>query len=159
AVLRVHDKLRANADRIPVGIPEPLVVGRGVDDVAIVALTLSAPPGSGMDAGDLTRIARELRTEITKIPDVGLTYLVGEASDAIRIAPDPERMALYGITLQQLAGKVAQANRAFSTGLVRQGDGQLGLVAGETLTAPAEIAGLLLTARDGRAVYVADVAD
>src|SRR5690606_10016416 len=44
-------------------------------------------------------------------------------------------------------------------GLVREGDGQLGLVAGETLTAPAEIAGLLLTARDGRAVYVADVAD
>jgi multidrug efflux pump subunit AcrB len=43
---------------------------------------------------------------------VGLTYLVGEAREAIRIAPDPERLALYGVTLQQLAGKVAQANRA-----------------------------------------------
>ncbi|WP_299358823.1 efflux RND transporter permease subunit [uncultured Paracoccus sp.] len=159
AVLRVHDKLRANADRIPVGIPEPLVVGRGIDDVAIVALTLSARPGAALTAADLTRVARELRTEITKTPDVGLTYLVGEASETIRIAPDPERLALYGITLQQLAGKVAQANRAFATGMVRQGEGTVGLVAGETLTAPAEIAGLLLTARDGRAVYVADVAD
>ena len=36
AILRVHDKLRANMDRIPVGIPEPLVVGRGINDVAIV---------------------------------------------------------------------------------------------------------------------------
>ena len=159
AVLRVHDKLRANADRIPVGIPEPLVVGRGIDDVAIVALTLSARPGSPLTAADLTRIARELRTEITKTADVGLTYLVGEASETIRIDPDPERLALYGITLQQLAGKVAQANRAFSTGLVRDGDATVGLVAGETLTAPAQIAGLVLTARDGRAVYVADVAD
>src|SRR5699024_5835125 len=35
AVLRVHDKVRANMDRIPVGIPEPLIVGRGIDDVAI----------------------------------------------------------------------------------------------------------------------------
>ena len=36
AILRVHEKIRANIDRIPVGIPEPLIVGRGIDDVAIV---------------------------------------------------------------------------------------------------------------------------
>ena len=41
AILRVHEKIRANMDRIPTGIPEPLVVGRGIDDVAIVAVTLS----------------------------------------------------------------------------------------------------------------------
>lgn len=27
AVLRVHDKVRANMDRIPIGIPEPMIVG------------------------------------------------------------------------------------------------------------------------------------
>ena len=32
AILRVHEKIRANMDRIPVGIPEPLIVGRGIDD-------------------------------------------------------------------------------------------------------------------------------
>ncbi len=159
AILRVHEKLRANMDRIPVGIPEPLVVGRGIDDVAIVSLTLSAGPGSAATPADLTRIARELRSEIAKTEDVGLTYLVGEASEAIRIAPDPERLALYGVTLQQLAGKVAQANRAMNTGKLRDGGQEVDLVAGETLTAPAEVANLLLTTRDGRPVYVADVAD
>ena len=34
AILRVHEKIRANIDRIPVGIPEPLIVGRGINDVA-----------------------------------------------------------------------------------------------------------------------------
>ena len=34
AILRVHEKIRANLDRIPVGIPEPLIVGRGINDVA-----------------------------------------------------------------------------------------------------------------------------
>ncbi|MCR9150698.1 MAG: efflux RND transporter permease subunit [Rhodobacteraceae bacterium] len=159
AILRVHDKLRANMDRIPVGIAEPLVVGRGIDDVAIVSLTFSAAPDSPVTANDLTRVVREVQAEVTKIEDVGLTYIVGEAPEAIRIAPDPERLALYGITLQQLAGKVQQANRAFATGLVRDGGEQIGLVAGQTLTAPAEVAGLLMTARDGRAVYVGDVAD
>src|SRR5690606_38147618 len=70
-----------------------------------------------------------------------------------------DRLALYGITLQQLAGKVAQANRTLNTGKLRDGGGQVDLVAGQTLQAPAEVAGLLLTARDGRPVYVADVAD
>ena len=160
AILRVHEKVRANLDRIPIGIEQPLIVGRGIDDVAIVALTLS--PRSADDtltANDLTRVARQLQVELAKISDVGLTYLVGEAPEAIRIAPDPERLALYGVTLQQLAGKVEGANRSFSTGLVRDRGEQIALVAGETLTAPADVANLLLTTRDNRPVYVRDVAD
>ncbi|MBJ6372934.1 efflux RND transporter permease subunit [Sedimentitalea arenosa] len=160
AILRVHDKVRANMDRIPVGIDEPLIVGRGIDDVAIVELTLTPVQGMGdTTANDLTRIARELQVEVAKIPDVGLTYLVGDAPEAIRIAPDPERLALFGVTLQQLVAKVEGANRAFDTGKVRDRGEQISLVAGETLQAPAEIANLLLTTRDDRPVYVRDVAD
>jgi multidrug efflux pump subunit AcrB len=156
AILRVHDKVRANMGRIPLGIPEPLIVGRGIDDVAILTLTFS---GQGASANDMTRLARAVQTEVAKADNIGLTYLVGEANEAIRIAPDPERLALYGVTLQQLAGKVSQANRTLNTGKLRDGGAQVDLVAGETLTAPAEVANLLLTTRDGRPVYVADVAD
>ena len=75
------------------------------------------------------RVARELRSEIAKVDDVGLTYLVGETGDAIRVAPDPDRLALYGVTLQQLAGKVTAANRSFPTGTVRQGGEEIQAVA------------------------------
>ncbi|MCB2095582.1 MAG: efflux RND transporter permease subunit [Rhodobacteraceae bacterium] len=161
AVLRVHDKVRANLDRIPVGVPEPLIVGRGIDDVAILALTLSPLPGLAdtISANDLTRIARELRTEIAKIPDVGLTYLVGETGESLRVAPNPARLALFGVTLQQLAGKVASANTAFPAGRILDAGEQINLVAGETLRTPEEIGNLLLTTRDNRPVYVRDVAD
>src|SRR6478735_9302318 len=86
AILRVHEKIRANLDRIPVGIPEPLIVGRGIDDVAIVVVTLSpkAEAAERWQAADLTRLARELRVEVAKLPDVGLTYIVGEQPDQIR---------------------------------------------------------------------------
>ena len=160
AVLRVHDKMRANIDRMPKGIPEPQIVGRGIDDVAIVALTLTPKPEAAGVIGpnDLTRVARELKTEIARIEDVGTAYLVGAVDETIRIAPDPSRLALYGVTLQQLAGKVEGANRAFPAGYVRDGGEQIMLAAGETLAAPAAIANLLLTSRDGRPVYVRDVA-
>ncbi len=158
AILRVHEKVRANIDRIPVGIPEPLIIGRGIDDVAIVTLTLTGQPGAEVSANDLTRIAREMRADLARVTDVGLSYMVGEATEAIRIAPDPESLALYGVTLQQLTGKVAAANRTLNAGRLRDGGEQVELVAGQSLTAPAEIAGLLLTTRDDRPVYVGDVA-
>src|SRR5690606_14417400 len=128
----------------------------GLDDLAIVSLTLTpAPEAAGrLDANELTRIARELKTELAKIDDVGLTYLVGAANEAIRIAPDPARLALYGVTLQQLAGKVQGANRAFPAGYLRDDGEQIVLVAGETLSTPTQIGNLLLTSRDGRPVYV-----
>ncbi|MEQ9041008.1 MAG: efflux RND transporter permease subunit [Silicimonas sp.] len=159
AILRVRDKILANIDRIPVGIPEPLVVGRGINDVAIVALTFS--PVEGQDtitAADLTRIAREVEVRLARIDDVGLTYLIGDETEALRVAPDPERLALYGITLQQLAGKVEGANSAAPAGDLRRDGQQVRLVIGETLNTPEEIGNLELTARDGRTVYVRDVA-
>jgi len=161
AILRVHDKVRANLDRIPVGVPEPLIVGRGIDDVAIVVVTLSPEPevAGRWDANGLTRLARELQVEVSKLPDIGLTYIVGAQAEAIRVEPDPERLSLHGITLQQLAAKIEGANRSFLAGTVRDGGRQIDLVAGETLQGPPEIGNLLLTARDGRPVYVRDVAD
>ncbi len=161
ALLRVHEKIQANMDRIPVGIPAPLVVGRGIDDVAILSFTLSPRPDAvdRISANDLTRVAREVRTELSKVENVGLTYLVGEADETFRVAPDPQKLALYGVTLQQLAQKVSGANQAFPAGTLRDKGEQIGLVAGETLATPEQIGNLLVTSRDNRPVYVRDVAE
>ncbi|MEY5037332.1 MAG: hypothetical protein RL472_438, partial [Pseudomonadota bacterium] len=160
AILRVHEKLRANMDRIPDGIPEPLIVGRGIDDVAIMVVTLSPKPevASRWTAADLTRVAREVQVEVSALDDIGLTYLVGEQPEEIRITPDPERLAQAGLTLQALAGKVEGANKAFALGTIRQDGKQIDLAAGETLQSLDQIANLLVTTRDGRPVYVRDVA-
>lgn len=160
AVLRVHDRVRAHMAEIPVGIPEPAIIGRGIDDVAIVALTLTPTKDAAarVSANDLTRVARELAGEIAKLDEIGPITLIGAADERIRIAPEPEKLALYGVTLQQLKAKVAAANRAFPAGLVRDQGDAVTLVAGETLATETAIGNLVLTTRDGRPVYVRDVA-
>lgn len=160
AILRVHEKLRANLERLPTGIPEPLIVGRGIDDVAIMVLTLAAKPGAvdRWSANDLTRVARELQVAISQHDNIGLTYLVGQQPEEIRVEPDPERLARAGLTLQALAAKVEAANRAFAAATIRDRNRQIGLVAGQTLSGLPEIGNLLVTTRDGRPVYVRDVA-
>jgi multidrug efflux pump subunit AcrB len=160
AILRVHEKIRANLDQIPVGIPEPLIVGRGINDVAVVVLTLSPKPAAAArwTSKDLYQLADELRSELVKTDNVGLTYISGGDPQQIRVEPDPEKLALFGVTLQQLVEKVRGANRSFQAGSVRNNDVMLDVAAGQTLAGIPDIGLTLLTTRDNRPVYVRDVA-
>lgn len=161
AIVRVHDEIRANMSRLPIGIPEPLVVGRGINDVPVVTLTLKPGEQAQERWNDnaLYDISEELLFELVKVKDVGLTFIVGGRPGQIRVEPDPERLSLFGVTLSQLVEKVRNANRSFLVGQTRNGGQALPIVAGQTLEGVPDIGLLLLTARDGRPVYVRDVAD
>ncbi len=161
AILRVQAKIRANYDRIPTGIPEPLIVGRGINDVAIVTLTLSPTPeaASRWTDKDLYQLADRLRSELIKVDNIGLSYISGGTSEQIRVEPDPEKLALFGVTLEQLVAKVRGANRSFLAGAVRDAGTERAVAAGQTLAGIPDIGLLLITTRDGRPVYVRDVAE
>ncbi len=160
AIVRVHTKIRANYDRIPTGIPEPLIVGRGINDVAIVTLTLSPTPEAATrwTDKDLYQLADRLRSELIKVDNIGLSYISGGTGEQIRVEPDPEKLALFGVTLEQLVAKVRDANRSFLAGSVRDSGTERTVAAGQTLSGIPDIGLLLITTRDGRPVYVRDVA-
>ncbi len=160
AILRVHEKIRANLDRIPVGIPVPLIVGRGINDVAIKVFTLSPKPEAADRWTDkaLYELAEKLRYELVKADNIGLTYISGGSAQQIRVEPNPEKLSLYGVTLQQLVAKVKDANRSFLAGSVRDAGIVRNVTAGQTLTGIPDIGLLLISTRDGRPVYVKDVA-
>ena len=165
AILRVHEEIRANYARLPLGIPEPLIVGRGINDVAILTLTLSpraglAPSLAGRwDDNALYNIAEELQHELIKVEDVGQTYIVGGRPNQIRVEADPERLSLYGVTLNRLVEKIENANRSFVVGAVRDNDSNVPVVAGQTLVGVPDIGLMVIATRDARPVYVKDVAD
>ena len=161
AIVRVNDALQANRAAAPQGVHEPLVVGRSIDDVAVVVLTLSPKAGNEgrWDSNSLYNLAEELQHELIKVEDVGLTYIVGGHADQIRVEPDPERLSLYGVTLNQVVEKVRNANRQFVVGTLRQRDKFMPVVVGQTLQGTTDIGLLLITTVDGRPVYLRDVAD
>ena len=160
AIVRIHEKIRANLDRIPVGIPEPLIVGRGINDVAVVVLTLSPKPEAAArwTDKDLYELGDQLQAELVKTDNVGLTYIAGGNPQQIRVEPDPEKLALYGVTLQQLVDKVRGANRSFQSGSVRDNDTMRNVAGGQTLAGIPDIGLLLVATRDNRPVYVRDLA-
>ena len=72
--------------------PEPLIVGRGINDVAIMVVTLSPKPAAAerYSEKDLYELAEKLRSELNKVDNVGLTYIAGGDAQQIRVEPDPK---------------------------------------------------------------------
>src|SRR5512147_733698 len=161
AIVRIQQEIRANYYRIPVGIPDPQIVARGVNDVPIMVITLS-PSAEAADRWNdsaLYQVADELQSELMKVDDVGLTFIVGGRPQELRIAPDPGRLALYGVPLGRVIETVRNADRAFPGGDLRGRSGAVSAAIGRTLDDPTEIGLLTVQAADGRTVYIRDVAD
>jgi multidrug efflux pump subunit AcrB len=161
AATRIDEKIKANIDRIPVGIVPPQVTVRGIDDVPIVVLTLSPQPGAAGAWNDqaLYKLATRLRTEIAKVDDVGLTFIVGGQQEAVRVVPDPARLALQQVPLGSLIDAITQANRAFPGGTVRENGQAATIVAGRQVATAEEVAALQVRSVTGAPVFVRDVAD
>jgi len=160
AATRIEEKLRANWDRIPVGIPDPKVTVRGINDVPMVVLTLSPKPGAAGQWTDaaLYELAVKLRTEIAKVDNVGLTFLTGGRPDEIRIAPDPARLAQHRVPLGSIIEAASQANRAFPAGSIRDGGQAVAVTSGQTLGSASEVGQLTVRSVTGAPVYLRDVA-
>ncbi len=160
AAIRIEEKLRANWDRKPVGIPDPEVTVRGINDVPAVVLTLTPKPGAAGQWNDasLYELAAKLRTEIAKVDNVGLSFLVGGRPEEIRIAPDPAKLRQYGVPLGSVIEAASQANRSFPLGTIREDGKAVGLTAGRTLSSAQEVGLLTVRSASGSPVYLRDVA-
>jgi len=161
AVARVNDAIDANRYRVPNNLSPPLVIGRSIDDAAVVVLTLSPKPGNKgrWSADTLYDLTEELKHEIIKVDDVGLTYIIGGHPKELRIEPDPERLSLYGVTLNQVVEKVRNANLSFTTGNLRNTNQLTPVIVGQTLHSTTEIGLLVITTADDRPVYLRDIAN
>ncbi len=160
AAVRVDERLRANADRAPAGVSWPRVTVRGIDDVPIVVLTLSPEPRAAdrWTGAALRKVAERLRFELMKTSDVGRIFLVGGQQEAVRVVPDPARLAAHGVSLWALREAVREAARRLPAGEVLQEGRAALVVAGQGVDSAAALEAVELRALDGRPVRLADVA-
>ena len=162
AILRVHEKIRANIDRIPIGIPEPLIVGRGINDVAVVVLTLSPKPEAADRWTDKDLYAA--RREAARRADQG-RQCRPDLHRRRRARADPGRARpREALALRRHAAAARRQGAATPT--ARSWPARSAtparcarVAAGQTLPGVPDIGLLLVTTRDDRPVYVRDVAN
>ncbi len=160
AAIRINEKLQANWHRIPVGIPDPKVTVRGINDVPMMVLTLAPRPGAAGRWTDqaLHDLAGKLLAEVAKVDDVGLTFITGGRPDEIRIAPDPAKLALHKVPLAAVIEAASQANRSAPLGNIRQGGKAVVVSAGAQVRSAADVGLISVASAGGAPVYLRDVA-
>ena len=156
ALVRLNQKLAANADLIPPGASGPLVKPRSIDDVPILAVTLSS---GRYDDHQLRVLAAQLRDAIAEVPDVSEVLLIGGRPRQASVTIDPARLAAYGLDPLMVQRAIARANsRAAAGGPVDDGRA-IAVEAGGRLRTADDIQNVVVTSARGRPVLVRDVAE
>lgn len=159
AVVRVHEKIRANYNRIPQGVSEPSVVARGIQDVPVMVITLSPKDGADQITDQvLYDVAKKLQTELSKTDNVGLSFITGGRAQEIRIVPDPVRMKAHGVSLLALNAAINAGTTVFPAGKVRHDGQSLAVAAGQTPKSAQDVAMIKVSSSLGQSIYVRDVA-
>lgn len=155
AIVRLNQKMLANFDLIPSGASQPLIKPRSIDDVPILALTLSS---STYDAFTLRRIAAQMNDQIKQIPDVSEVKLIGGQRRQIRISLDAARMAGFNIAPAMIAPVLEQSNRQLQSGSFSAGNRELLVETGGFLHTAEEVGSVVIGVFNNRPVYLRDVA-
>ncbi len=155
SLVKVHDKLQSNMDKIPPNVSQPLVKPVGVDDVPVVTLTLWSPD---VDDGSLRMLALDLLQRLGGVKNVGKGFIVGGREDQVKVEVMPERLSGYGISMQQVAQTIQTANAEKSAGDVESSGTSFSVRTGSFLTTAKEIGRLVIGIRNDAPVYVRDVA-
>ncbi len=163
AVLRLYDTVHSNSDWLPpnLGVGQPVIKPKGIDDVPIVALTFrTADPERS--AFDLQQVARSAEVELKRIKGTRDVSSIGGPDHVIRVVMDSERMNAFGVTPQDIAGALKVSNALQSSGSVVSGNREVLVQTGTYIESAADVRKLVVAVRgdagERKPVFMGDVA-
>ncbi len=159
AVVRLHETILSHRDWLPpeLGVGEPLVKPKGIDDVPIVALTLHARD-SAVPVADLERVAHAVEVELKRVPGTRAVSTLGSPGREVRVELDPARLSAHGLDLAAVRGTLRSANTAMPAGDLIRGNATIRVDAGSFLGSAQDVRDLVVAVHDGQPVSLGDVA-
>lgn len=127
ALLEVREQVDRAAGLLPEAAARPVVLrldpgARPILLVALRARSGGAAETAPVDLAGLKELGREvLARRIEQLPGVSRVRVTGGFEDRVEIVTDVERLAPYGLQLEDLARAVERANVSLTGGLVRDG--------------------------------------
>lgn len=169
AIVNLYNQVESHADWFPAGlnIPKPIIKPMGIDDVPIMALTLSNKilanttliEGSNqLDHEALTRIAHSLETELKTIAGTRDIYTIGQHNSILSIELDANKMNGHNITFADISERLQAANSGGQLSSIIQNNQIIKLQAGNFLASKEDVESLIIGRSDEGILYLADIA-
>jgi multidrug efflux pump subunit AcrB len=160
AIVRLYNQVFSNQDWLPpgVGVGQPLIKPKGIDDVPVMSLTVwTDDPQRG--ATELAEVAHSLETEIKRVAGTRDVYTIGAPDRVVAVTLEPARLAAYGLTVSDLSQALQAANAVRQIGERMGPEGAVPLTAGEFLLDAEAVAELVIGLDGGRPLRLSDVAE
>ncbi len=155
AIVRLNQKMLANFNLIPPGASPPLVKPRSIDDVPILALTLSS---ERYDHFTLRRIAAQMHDQIKEINDVSEITIIGGQRRQLRVTLDEARMAAFNVAPATIVPMLQQSNQQMQSGAFSSGNREMLVESGGFLKNAEDVGNVVIGVFNGRPTYLRDVA-
>ncbi len=160
ALVRLYNAIYSNQDWQPqaLGILPPLVKPKGIDDVPIISATLWTEDA---DRGthELLMVAHALEAEIKRVAGTRDVYTIGGAPNIVHVELDPQRVAGYGMTLEDLRFALSASNVVTQAGSLISNNVEIPVQAGTFLSSADDVASMVVGLFEDRPVYLNDIAD
>ena len=160
AIVLLYDAFYSNRDMLPrnLGVGEPIIKPKGIDDVPVVAGTLWSKDES-IGSADLLAVAQSIEAELQRVPGTRDISVIGGSQRVVEIRFDAVKLAANGLSLQDLKARLAFANSAADLGERVSNNSSIRVEVGALLTEADEIADLVVGVRDSAPIYLGDVAE
>jgi multidrug efflux pump subunit AcrB len=155
SIVRLNQKMFANFDLIPPGASQPLIKPRSIDDVPILALTLSS---DRYDHFTLRRIAAQIYDQIKQVVDVSEVKIIGGQRRQVRVILDSAKMAAYHLAPVAVIPILDQQNRQLTSGSFSSHNQEFLVDTGGFLRTAEEVGSVVVGAFNQRPVFLRDVA-
>lgn len=155
----VSERVAQVVPQLPPGTRTPLLSGVTGRLNEVVEITLSATPGT-VDLMTLRDLAEfEVKNRLLAVPGVAAVERIGGYLREFQVLLDPDRMAVRGVTLDEVLHAVRGANVNASGGFVVQGPIEWSVRAVGRAQGVDDLRSTVVAVRGATPVLVADVAD
>ncbi|NIR59470.1 MAG: efflux RND transporter permease subunit [Gammaproteobacteria bacterium] len=160
AIVRLYNKIFSNQDWLPenLGVRQPIIKPKGIDDVPIITLTLWTEDQERA-AYDLQKVAHAIEAELKRVPGTRDIYTLGGPDRVVHVRLDAQRMAGYGVALDDLRATLTSANTSLDAGALVRGNEEIIVQSGTFLSSAEEVGDLVVAVHEGKPVYLRDVAE
>ena len=156
AAAEVRDRTARVRNRLPDAVDEPVIAKVEADAFPVMWLAFSSDKRSALEINDLlNRIVKPRLQTVTGVADVPI---YGERKYAMRVWLDPQRMAGYRLTTQDVEDAIRRNNLELPAGRIESQQREFSVTSQTDLKSAAQFSDIVVRTVNGFPVRIRDVA-
>ena len=156
AAAEVRDRVARVRGRLPVAVDEPVIAKIEADATPTMWLAFASESMSTLDLTDL--VNRVVKPRLQTVPGVADVQIGGDRKFAMRVWLDPDRLAAYRLTVQDVEDAMRRQNLEVPAGRIESRQREFSVTARTDLNTVPQFNAIVLKTVAGYTVRLSDVA-